>query len=61
MAIVANHVKMKDEDELDIQFWLSKTPLERIAEVTRMRINYYTWLKGSYPSTIEKVVTYRLL
>ncbi len=59
--MVANHIKIEDEDELDIQFWLSKTPSKRLAEVTRLRMNYYTWLNGFYPATIEKVVTYRSL
>ncbi len=59
--MVAKHVKIEDEDELDIQFWLSKTPSERLAEVTRLRTNYYTWLNGFYPATIEKVISYRPL
>lgn len=59
--MVVSHVKMDDEDYADVQFWLSKTPSERLAEVTRLRISYYTWLNGSYPTKFEKVVTQRSL
>jgi hypothetical protein len=31
MAMAANHVKMEDEDAVDIEYWLSKTPAERLA------------------------------
>ena len=61
MAIVVNHIKMEDEDALDVAFWLSKTPSERLAEVVRLRKNYFTWLNGSFPQKIEKVVQYRKL
>jgi len=61
MVMVVNHVKVEDEDHLDIQFWQSKSTLERLAEVTRLRINYYTWLNGFYPEKIEKVVSRRAL
>lgn len=61
MAMVVNHVKLEDEDGLDILFWRSKSAEERIAEVTRLRVNYYTWLNGSYPKSIEKVITKRSL
>jgi len=61
MAMVVNHVKMEDEDHLDVQFWQSKSSTERLAEVTRLRINYYTWLNGFYPEKIAKVVTTRTL
>lgn len=61
MAMVVNHVKMKDEDQLNVHFWQAKSLLERLAEVTRLRINYYTWLNGFYPEKIVKVVTKRLL
>jgi hypothetical protein len=61
MAMVVNHVKPEDEDNLDVAFWLGKTPSERIAEVTRLRVSYYTWLNGSYPEKMERVVTYRSL
>ena len=59
IALVVNHVKMDEEDALDIEFWLSKTPGERLAEVVRLRRNYYTWLNGSFPEKIERVVHYR--
>lgn len=61
MAMVVNHVKMEDEDYLDVQFWKSKSLTERLAEVTRLRVNYYTWLNGFYPEKIEKVVSQRTL
>ncbi len=59
--MVVNHVKMEDEDYLDVQFWKSKSLTERLAEVTRLRVNYYTWLNGFYPEKIEKVVSQRTL
>ena len=37
-----SQVKMDDEDMIDVLFWLNKTSAERIAEVTRLRKNYYT-------------------
>jgi hypothetical protein len=61
MAVVVNQVKMEDEDLLDINFWQTKSVAERLAEVTRLRINYYTWLNGFYPEKIAKVVTTRTL
>ncbi|MDB5091620.1 MAG: hypothetical protein JWR09_5614 [Mucilaginibacter sp.] len=56
MAMAVNHVKMEVEDSLDVGFWLSKTPSERLAEVVRLRKKYFTWLNGSFPQKIEKVV-----
>ncbi len=61
MATVVNHVKTEDEDYLDVQFWQAKSSVARLAEVTRLRINYYTWLNGFYPEKTEKVVTKRTL
>jgi len=60
MIKVVNHVKMEDEDYLDVLFWRSKSVAERLGEVTRLRKNYYTWLNGSFPEKITKVVTTRL-
>ena len=59
MAMVVNHVKMEDEDELDVAFWLSQPPSSRLDEVVRLRRNYFTWVNGSFPEKIEKVVSYR--
>jgi hypothetical protein len=59
MQMVANKVKMQDEDALDVQFWLKQPELARIAEVTRLRREYYTWLMGEFPSRMEKTVTRR--
>ena len=47
---------MEDEDEQDVAFWLNKTPADRLAEVLRLRHNYFTWLNGLFPQKIEKVV-----
>lgn len=44
IAKVVNHVKMEDEDYLDVLFWRSKSVAERLGEVVRLRKNYYTWL-----------------
>jgi len=60
IAKVVNHVKMDDEDSLDVAFWLSKGMAERLQEVIRLRKNYYTWLNGSFPDRMTKVATIRL-
>lgn len=57
--MVANQVKMDEEDLRDIQFWLERPASERIGEVTRLRRIYYSWLLGTYPKHIEKIVTQR--
>jgi len=59
IAKVITHVKMDDEDNLDVLFWRSKTVAERLQEVTRLRKNYYTWLNGSFPEKMIKVITTR--
>lgn len=41
IALVVNPVQMDDEDHLDVLFWLSKSASERLAEVTRLRNNYF--------------------
>jgi len=56
MAMVVNQIRMDDEDALDVAFWLTKTPSERIEEVTELRKRYFTWKNGFYPSKMEKVV-----
>jgi len=47
---------MEDEDELDVLYWLSKSPSERLTEVCRLRQNYFTWTDGVFPQRIEKVI-----
>jgi hypothetical protein len=59
IAMVATQVKMEDEDKLDVAFWLSRTPSERLSEVSRLRQNYFNWLDGKFPQKIEKVVHHR--
>jgi len=59
--MVVNQVRMEDEDSLDLMFWMSKDASERLREVSRLRKNYFTWLNGSFPQKIEKVVNKRLL
>lgn len=59
IAVAANHVKMEDEDALDVAFWLSKTPSERLTEVCRLRQNYFTWINGVFPKKMERVVVRR--
>jgi hypothetical protein len=55
IAMVVNHVKMEDEDALDVAFWLSQPPSLRLAEVFRLRRNYFTWANGSFPQKMDKV------
>lgn len=59
IAMVANHVKMEDEDTLDVTFWLAQTPAARLAEVFRLRKNYFTWANGSFPQKMDKVASQR--
>ena len=59
MAKVVNHVKMEDEDALDVAFWRSRSVAERLQEVMRLRRNYHTWLQGSFPERMERVITIR--
>jgi hypothetical protein len=61
IAIVATHVKMEDEDTLDVAFWLAQSPAARLAEVFRLRKNYFTWVNGTFPQKMEKVVSWRKL
>ena len=56
IAMVVNQVRMEDEDSLDLLFWMSKDASERLREVCRLRKDYFTWLNGSFPLKIEKVV-----
>lgn len=56
MAMVVNLVKMEDEDVLDVGFWLSKAPAQRLEEVYRLRQQYFTWTDGSFPQKMTKVV-----
>ncbi len=59
IAKVVNHVKMEDEDYLDVLYWRSKTVIERLEEVVRLRKNYYTGLNRAFPQKIAKVITRR--
>lgn len=59
IAMVVNHVKMEDEDAFDVDFWLQQTPSSRLAEVFRLRKNYFTWADGTFPKKIEKVISQR--
>lgn len=59
--MVANKVKMEDEDELDVLFWLDQPALERLKTVVSLRKGYFTWLNGSFPEKIAKVVNRRKL
>ena len=60
IAKVVNHVKIDEEDSLDVLFWLSRPMTERLEEVIRLRRNYYTWLNGSFPEKIDKVINTRI-
>jgi hypothetical protein len=60
MAKVVNHVKMDDEDALDVLFWRSKSVSERLEEVVRLRRNYFTWLNGAFPEKMIKVISTRI-
>ncbi|AYL96561.1 hypothetical protein [Mucilaginibacter celer] len=61
MIMVVNHVLQQDEDRLDTEFWLKKTPSERLAEVSRLRRLYFSTAEKPFPEKIEKVVFRRKL
>ena len=61
MKKVINIVKQEDQDVQYIAFWRSRSPQERLSEVTRLRQNYFKWLNGVFPEKIEKVVQKRIL
>ncbi|WP_025143120.1 hypothetical protein [Pedobacter jeongneungensis] len=61
MAMVFNQVRMEDEDALDIAFWLNQAPEERLKTVVSLRESYFTWLNGSFPEKMERVITRRKL
>jgi hypothetical protein len=61
MKKVINQVKQDEQDELDLLYWLSKTPAERLQEVTRLRYNYYRWRDKVFPDKIEKIIQTRRL
>ncbi|RYG05539.1 MAG: hypothetical protein EOO07_29955 [Chitinophagaceae bacterium] len=61
IALVVNQVRMEDEDELDVSFWLNRLPSERLAEVCRLRKNYFTWADKGFPARMQKVVHQRKL
>ncbi|UKT64850.1 hypothetical protein [Pedobacter mucosus] len=61
IAMVANRVNLNDEDELDVLFWLNQPVLERLKTVVSLRKHYFTWLNGSFPDKISKVVSKRKL
>jgi hypothetical protein len=56
IAMIVNQVKMEDEDSNDVAYWLSRPPAERLAEVVRLRKNYYSLADGSFPEKMKKVV-----
>lgn len=51
MAMVVNRVKMDDEDELDVVFWLNQPISERIKAITLLRRHY---LLGSMAHFLKK-------
>ena len=59
IAKAVNHIKMEDEDHLDVLFWQSKSFSEKLQEVVRLRRNYYTKLNGSFPEKMVKVIAIR--
>lgn len=61
IALAVRHVLKEDEDRLDMEFWLSKSPSERLAEVVRLRRMYFSSPGKTFPDKIEKVVFRRKL
>ncbi len=61
MILVINQIHPEDEDRLDVEYWMRKSPSERLAEAYRLLRNYYMSLNGSYPDKFERVITQRKL
>jgi hypothetical protein len=61
IALVARHVLKEDENHLDVEFWLNKSPSERLAEVVRLRRLYFSSTGKTFPDKIEKVIFRRKL
>jgi hypothetical protein len=61
MSMVVNKIKIGEEDSLDVEFWLNKPVKDRIAEITRLRRAYFTWLLVKFPDKIERIVSRRTL
>jgi hypothetical protein len=61
MQMVVHKIKMDEEDQMDVQFYLKQPATGRIAEVTRLRHEYCTWFLGEFPKQMQKVVTFRNL
>ena len=61
IALTVRHILKEDEDRLDVDFWLSKSPSERLTEVVRLRRLYFSSPGKTFPDKIEKVVFRRKL
>jgi hypothetical protein len=59
IALVVSQIQMDDENQLDVAFWLRKTPAERLSEVFRLRQDYFKWAQGEFPQKMIKAVNYR--
>jgi len=57
--MVAHQVNVSEEDALDVSFWMSQNPASRLAEVFRLRKNHFTWINGSFPKRMEKIISQR--
>ena len=58
--MLINQISVEDEDYADVLFWRSKSIAERLEEVMRLRKNYYTWLEGSFPLKMGKIISQKL-
>jgi len=61
IAMVANQVKMDEEDSRDVSYWLKQPASARLAEVVRLRREYHLRVDGVFPDRIEKKVSRRKL
>jgi hypothetical protein len=59
IAKVVTQVKMDDEDMLDVAFWLTQSPMSRLAEVVRLRKKYFSRAGDVFPEKMEKVARQR--
>jgi hypothetical protein len=54
------HVKkfnLGEEPETDLEYWLTKTPIERLAALEKMRQNYITFFFNGNKPRFQKIYT----
>lgn len=55
MEKVARKISLKDRHNYDLEYWLSKTPEERISAIEFLRKQFYETKDGS-PPRLQRVI-----